>query len=272
MSDRPGKSNPETLSERMEALNQLEDWLQTPMLVLSFAWLVLIVLELTRGSNDVLGTFGLAIWVVFILEFALRLVLAPEKLAFLARNWLTVLSLIVPAFRLFRALRAVSLLRGLRLVRIVGSVNRGMNALRRSMGRHGAGYVLSLTVIVVLLGAGGMLAFEPAGQVKGGFTSYGDALWWTAMLLTSLGSEFWPKTVEGRLLCVLLALYGFAVFGYITATFASFFLGRDAEADDGELPSAKQLVTLNEEVSALRREIAALYVRAPRESGDEQPR
>ncbi len=67
-----------------------------------------------------------------------------------------------------------------------------------------------------------MLAFEAAAEIEGGFTSYADALWWTAMLLTSMGSEFWPKSPEGRILCLLLAFYGFAVFGYITASFASF--------------------------------------------------
>ena len=66
-----------------------------------------------------------------------------------------------------------------------------------------------------------MLALEPASEVEGGFTSYGDALWWTAMLTTSIGSEFWPKSPEGRILCFLLSVYGFAVFGYITAAFAS---------------------------------------------------
>ena len=43
------------------------------------------------------------------------------------------------------------------------------------------------------------------------------------------GSEYWPKTVEGRILGWLLAVYAFAVFGYITASFASFFVGRDTE-------------------------------------------
>lgn len=249
---------PETASEKLEVLVQLEDWLQTPMLVLSFAWLVLVVVELAWGSADILETFGIAIWVIFILEFLLRLVLAPEKFAFLGRNWLTILSLVVPAFRLFRVLRALSFLRGLRLVRIVGTANRSMNALRASMGRHGAGYISILTAIVVLLGAGGMLAFEPATASQGGFTGYADALWWTVMLLTSLGSEFWPKTAEGRLLCVLLALYGFAVFGYVTATFASFFLGRDAAASEGELAASKDVVAVHQQVTALREEIAAL--------------
>ncbi len=29
-----------------------------------------------------------------------------------------------------------------------------------------------------------------------------------------LGSEYWPQTVEGRVLCLLLAFYAFGVFGY----------------------------------------------------------
>ena len=52
------------------------------------------------------------------------------------------------------------------------------------------------------------------------------------MLLTSIGSQFWPATTEGRVLTVLLSLYGLAVFGYITAAFASFFVGRDAEPEE----------------------------------------
>jgi len=83
-----------------------------------------------------------------------------------------------------------------------------------------------------------MLVFEPASEVEGGFTSYSDALWWTAMLLTSMGSQFWPRTPEGRLLCMLLAMYGFAVFGYITASFASFFVGQEAKSDQSGIAGA----------------------------------
>jgi len=112
-----------------------------------------------------------------------------------------------------------------------------------------------LTLLVVGLGAAGMLSFEPASQVQGGFTSYGDALWWTAMLLTSIGSQYWPVTAEGRVLTVLLSLYGFATFGYITATFASYFVGRDAEKKDGPVAGAGELQQLTKEVRALRAEI-----------------
>lgn len=48
------------------------------------------------------------------------------------------------------------------------------------------------------------------------------------MLLTTMGSEYWPRSSEGRLVCLLLSVYAFAVFGYITATLASYFDGSDA--------------------------------------------
>ena len=258
MADQPGSTAADQ-RERLHALEQLDDWLRTPMLVLSFVWLVLVVVELAWGSSRILNWLGTAIWVVFVLEFLLRFTLAPEKLTFLRHNWLTVLALLAPALRMVRALRilrAARGLRGLRLVRIVGTANRGMNALRGSLGRRGAGYVLLLTAVVGMLGAGGMLAFEPASEVEGGFSGYGDALWWTGMLLTSMGSEFWPRTNEGRLLCFLLSLYGFAVFGYITASFASFFVGHDAGSAKDEVAGTADVAALTRQVEALRADIA----------------
>jgi voltage-gated potassium channel len=247
-----------TEDERWAVLDELDDWLRVPMLVLSFVWLLLVLAELTWGTSRAMETFGTAIWIAFLAEFALRFVLAPAKLAFLRRNWITIIALAVPAFRLLRAFRVLRLARatrGLRLVRIVGTANRGMNALRASLRRRGLGYVSGTTLLVTLLGAGGMLVFEPASEVEGGFESYGDALWWTGMLIATMGSEFWPRSGEGRILCFLLALYGFAVFGYITASFASFFVGRDAASEDAEVAGAKDLVALRKEIADLRREL-----------------
>ena len=247
----------EEVGQRWALLSQLEEWLEVPMLVLSFAWLAMVVVELVWGSAHVLEIFGTAIWIVFVVEYVLRLVLAPDRVRFVKRNWLTAIALAVPAVRILRAFRVVRVARGRRLIRVVGTPNRGMGALRASMRRRGLGYVLALSAIVILLGAGGMFAFESADQVQGGFTSYGDALWWTAMLLTSLGSDFWPVTAEGRVLCVLLSVYGFAVFGYITASFASFFVGRDAANDQAEIAGAASIEGLRREMVALRSQLTS---------------
>lgn len=244
---------------RWRTLKELEAWLDKPMLVLSAAWLVLLVVELAWTTNRPLQVLGLAIWGVFILEFALRLALAPKKLTFLAHNLLTLAALVVPAFRLLRAVRLLRFLRfarfarGATLVRVVAGANRSMKALRRSMGRRGLGYVALLTLVVCLLGAVGMRTFEATGPNGEAFDSFADALWWTAMILTTMGSQAWPATGEGRVLAVLLSTYALAVFGYIAGALASYFVGRDQE--DAEAPAPRELAALRREIAALRAEL-----------------
>ena len=248
--------------ERYELLQRLEGWLETPMLVLAFVWLVLLVVELTRGESLLFSFLGTVIWVIFILDFAVKLFLAPDKVDYLKGSWLTAISLLIPALRLFRVFRAFRLLRlartgrGLRLVRVVSSLNRGMKALGASLGRRGFGYVIALTVLVTFAGAAGMYAFE--NEAPGGPDGYVESLWWTAMIMTTMGSQYWPQTAEGRVLCLFLALYAFGVFGYVTAALATFFVGRDADSVDAELAGAKQLTLLRDEVVGLRDEIRAL--------------
>lgn len=241
--------------ERWLVLTQLEDWLERPMIILSFVWLSLVIIEMIWTTSGVFELLGTIIWIVFILEFLLRLALAPRKIRFLRRNPITLIALAAPAFRFLRALRLLRLTRGLRLVRIVGTANRGLGALRKSFDRRGLGYVLATTALVIVLGAGGMLAFEPAREVEGGFTSYADALWWTSMLVSTMGSSFWPSTAEGRVLALLLTTYGLAVFGYITASFATFFIGQEAAAPDGDLGGSREIAALRQDISALRQEL-----------------
>ena len=248
--------------ERYELLQRLEDWLEAPMLVLAFVWLALLVGELILGENLAFEVIGTIIWIIFILHFAVEFILAPRKSIYLKNNWLTALSLLVPALRIFRIFRVARLLRlarvgrGLRLFRVVSSLNRGMRALRATLERRGFGYVILLTVLVIFAGAAGMFTFE--NHVPGGLANYGEAVWWTAMIMTTLGSEYWPQTLEGRVLAFLLALYAFAIFGYVTATLATFFVGRDAESNEAELAGADELTALREEIRSLREEIRGL--------------
>ena len=261
MEDMQDQTKHEVDYERRQILDQWEGWLETPLILLGLIWLVLLVIELSWGLSPFLETVGTVIWIVFIIDFAVRLLISPDKLQYLKNNWLTAVALILPALRVLRILRVARMLRtvraarSLRLLRIVTSVNRGMKALSASFGRRGFGYVTALSVVVLLAGAGGMYAFE--NEVQGGLNSYGEALWWTAMLLTSIGSEYWPQSAEGRVLCFLLSLYGFGVFGYVTAALASFFIGRDAD-NAGELAGARAVKELSDEIKALREEVVAL--------------
>jgi voltage-gated potassium channel len=139
------------------------------------------------------------------------------------------------------------------------------------MRRRGLGYVLALTGLVAFGGAAGMYAFEHDEGQRAGFDTFTSALWWTSMLLTSMGSEYWPKTASGRALCLLLSVYGFAVFGYITAALASYFVGRDAEKKQADASHGNAERQLRVELAAVRAELDALRESGgnTREGGDE---
>jgi voltage-gated potassium channel len=185
-------------NERKKLLQSVEKLLEAPMIFLGFVWLILLVIELVWGLSKPLEYLSLAIWIVFIVDFIIKFVLAPAKMGFLKKNWLTAISLLIPALRVFRIFRFVRLLRGLRgirLVRIVSSLNRSMKSLGATMKRRAFGYVLMFTLIVTFAGAAGMHAIEKATP---GFQTYGMALWWTAMRVITAGNEFNPATPEGR--------------------------------------------------------------------------
>ena len=66
------------------------------------------------------------------------------------------------------------------------------------------------------------------------------------------------------MLCLLLSLYAFGVFGYVTATIATFFIGRDAESSEAELAGSEQIRQLMVQIADLRDELRASVGRSPR--------
>lgn len=257
----PAQEQIATREERWYQLHQLESWLDKPMITLSFVWLGLLVWEFTRGLNSLWTGVGTFIWILFIVDFLIRFILAPEKTYYLKRNWLTALSLVVPAFRMFRIVAVFGRVgatasRGFRLIKVIGSMNRSMRALAASLDRRGFVYVVLLTIVVLFAGAAGMYEFEgQSAEGTPGFHGFLDALWWTVMMLTTMGSGYWPVSPEGRALCVVLSLYAFGIFGYVTATIATFFIGRDAETDGGEIAGSAELQAIRADLAALREEL-----------------
>jgi voltage-gated potassium channel len=254
------KIDQQVKSERYKLLKRVEAILEPVLIFLGFIWLLLIVIDLVRGLPYYLVWISTIIWVIFILDFILKVIIAPQKWIFIKKSWLTILSLIVPALRIFRLastfnlLRTVRFARGTRLIKVLGSANRGMRSLAATMERRAFGYVVLLSVIVILIGAAGMFFFE----AKHGLDSYAESIWWTAMIITTMGSDIWPQTPEGRILCFILAIYGFAVFGYFTATLATFFIGRDAEDKNTEVAGSSDIKQLNQDLKVLMLEIKKL--------------
>jgi voltage-gated potassium channel len=57
---------------------------------------------------------------------------------------------------------------------------------------------------------------------------------------------------------MLLSIYGFCVFGYITATLASFFVGRDAEEKNAPVAGSADILQLKKEIETLTAAINGL--------------
>lgn len=253
------KTKAKATRERWRLLIEIERLLEVPMVILGFVWLGLLVVELWVGLSKLLQGTVTAIWIIFILDFVIKLVIAPRKGRFLKRNWLTIIALVVPALRIARLGSALRFLRAgratgsLRLVRVVGSMNRGLRTLRRTMRRRSFGYVLLATIMVAVVGALAIRALE--GGSSGPFGQFGSALWWTLMILITLPTGTWPETPEGRALTLFLSLYGFAMFGYVTAMLASWFVGQDEEENQREKEILRIVRTLEKEVTALRAEV-----------------
>ena len=246
-------------ANRSEILQQWNDWIEIRMLVLAFIWLGLFISELVWGLNPLLEAIGTVIWIVFLIDFGIKLILTPHKLLYLKSNWLIALSLIIPALRTLRIVRVVQsfhAVRGFQLIRVMLRTSRGIRLFSASVQRRGFGYVVGLTTIVTLIGAAGIYIFERDLPNGTGINDYATALWWTAMVMTTIGSDYFPKTVEGRILCVLLALYAVSVVGYVTATVATFFIDQDVE--NNKILDEQSIQALQIEIKALRSDIQVL--------------
>lgn len=77
-------------NERQALLEQLQDWLEAPMMILAFIWLALFVIEVVWGLNPLLETIGYVIWALFAVEFLVGLILAPAKRRYLKCSRLSV--------------------------------------------------------------------------------------------------------------------------------------------------------------------------------------
>ena len=253
---------------RYELLQQLEEFLDFPMAILGFAWLALLVADLVWGLTSTLETLLITIWIIFIANFLLELLLAPKKSSFLKANWLTIIALIAPGVKVFRFLRFFRFTRGLALTRVVSSINRSMRSLRFTMRRRGFGYVVALASIVGLAGSASMYAFERG--INPDINRFEDALWYASTAIT-ISTDYWPHSPEGRILGFMLGLFSFAVSGYVTAALASYFIGRDAEIDDLGKLNKKAIDDLRDEIQALREEnkIAIFEIRSISEALNE---
>ena len=219
--------------ERREGLRErLDRYLDLP---LALASLVLILIAIIQLGGEVeppwdgrMEVLGWALWGLFFVEFAAKFALAPNKRRYVTRRWLDVLVLLVPFLRFLRLLRVLRLTRAFPVFRLLVFGGRGSGATLTLLRRRRLGQLAIVSAMVVLIGAALIFLLEngaPGGQIN----NFGDALYWSSTIITTVGNELYPVTVGGRILAFLLMLYAVGIFSYFIASIATVLVGLDAE-------------------------------------------
>ena len=209
---------------RRDRWNRVSEW---PLILAALAFLAAYAIPiLDPGRPRWLGALcwwtSWFSWLLFVLDYLVRLVLADSRRRFVLRHWL---DLIVIALPLLRPLRL------LRLVPLLSVINR--RATTRLQGRV-ATYVVGGALLLAFVGALAELSAER--QAPGAtIVNFGDAIWWATTTMTTVGyGDTYPVTVIGRWVAVALMIGGVALLGTVTATFASWLVDRVSTVSTSE--------------------------------------
>lgn len=178
-------------------------------------------------------------WVLFAVDYVIRLALTDRRLRYAARHWLDLLIIVLPLLRPLRLLRLATLLTFLN--RKASTNLRGKVAI----------YVAGGSTLIAFCAALAVLDAERASP-DANITTFGDAMWWAITTMTTVGyGDRYPTTLTGRLAAVALMVGGITILGVVTATLASWLVERVSGADE-------TTSDLRDEVRELRTEVARL--------------
>lgn len=188
-------------------------------------------------------------WVVFTVDYLVRLGLAPHRPRWFVRHLLDLLVVALPLLRPLRLLRLVVLVAALQ--KAFGTAVRGRVALYTAVASVLLVYVASLAVLDAERTA-------PDAVIR----TFPEALWWSVTTVTTVGyGDYAPVTTTGRVVAGLLMVGGISLIGIVTGTLASWIVQRVAEEDRaGRAATSAEIDELREELVALR---TALSITSP---------
>lgn len=191
--------------------------------VLSIANIALMYAVQDANLDTVLLAMNALLSVVFLGDFAYRLLTAPSRSTYFFRQygWADLAASIpiqqFKVLRIFRLLRVYRLLRAYGARRIVKSlvVDRAESAL------------LTLLLMGILVLEFGSLAILRAEQHVDGanILTASDALWYVVVTISTVGyGDRFPVTTHGRYIGTVIIIIGVGIFGTFTGYLANLFL------------------------------------------------
>ncbi len=186
---------------------------QTPLFIYEFSMLLLAItsLGLLFFRGKIATELNFFIWLLFVLDYTLRLIWAENKRTFVKKHPLDLIA-ILPLSGVFRSARIFRSLRTFVVFR------RYLQPISDILVINGLDKFLILTGILLVLIPIPVALVEPA------INGYGDALWWAIVTITTVGyGDIAPVTELGRFLAVILMLFGIGIIGALTSSITSYF-------------------------------------------------
>jgi voltage-gated potassium channel len=214
---------------------------------------ILAVIEYRTQAWLLVSFVDVALTIIFVVDFGLRLATAPSKGRYM-RHGGGVFDLLacLPGLRIFRLFRIV---RAVRVVRRLGGA-RVLRELRTGIA-SGTLYFVVLFGILVLEFVGLLVLHFEASAPGANITTAGDALWWGYVTATTVGyGDQFPVTTGGRLAGLVMLTVGVALFATFSGFLANMFLSAEkAEgAESAETAVGTELDSMLREVERLNAE------------------
>ena len=203
--------------------------------VVMFAALISVALAIVEVSGQSGPSFQIAnwaLWAVFATEYFLGLALADSRRRYVLSAWLPLLVVVVsfpllPSYLDLARLARLGTL--LRMVRLIALGARLMPALKATLGRRGLTYVLAVFLLLIVMAGSIMSVVEPQ-TVKGNLW---DGIWWAVVTATTVGyGDIAPTGLLGRLVAVVLMLFGIGLAATLAASVAAYFVKTDQSGMD----------------------------------------
>jgi voltage-gated potassium channel len=229
---------------------------ESVVLVATLAFIPVLVIEAdakSSGWQDLATAANWAIWIIFALEFALILAVAPRKSAALRAHWLdlTIVVTTTPAFgRFLSSLRLLRVARLLRLLRLGAILSRLLQRERTFTSTSTFRFVGLVTVLVVVI-SGAVESLVDTGD----FPSVWDGIWWAVVTVTTVGyGDVYPSSVAGRIVAMVVMFVGIGFLSVLTATIASGFVKTERNEETEAILVA--LTRIESELVALKERVA----------------
>jgi voltage-gated potassium channel len=206
---------------------QYEKWAAYPLFVLGLLFLAAFAVQVMRIDDPVDQRFAQIVipfaWIVFIIDYGIRLALSPHKWKFVRSNPLMLVALLFPPFRVFIVFHVFSLI-----------------SKNVPIGSRARTYLLFVTTLTAFIGAILEVFFERQDP-NANITSFGNALWWVGETISTVGyGDYYPVTVGGRIVAVFLFVNGVALVSVLTAGLSQSYTSAEAKRQQGDIPAAHQ--------------------------------